>query len=90
VVPYAVTGTATIPLLEPATAFGERLYQVVDVRLSKAFRVNRVRIKGMLDVANALNASTVLLQNNTYGPSWLRPTWILSGRIIKPSVQLDF
>jgi hypothetical protein len=44
----------------------------------------------MLDVGNVLNASTVLLQNNTYGNNWLRPSFIIPGRLLKPSVQVDF
>jgi len=44
----------------------------------------------MLDIGNVLNASTVLLQNNTYGPIWLRPAFIMPGRLFKPSVQIDF
>ncbi len=44
----------------------------------------------MLDIANALNGNTVLLQNNTFGSNWLRPGYILPGRVFKPYLQLDF
>jgi hypothetical protein len=32
----------------------------------------------------------VLLQNNTYGANWLRPSFIMPGRLFKPAVQVDF
>jgi hypothetical protein len=83
------SGTATIALIEPATVFGDRIYQL-DIRATKAFRYRGVRFRGLLDIGNVLNASTVLLQNNTYGPNWLRPAFIIPGRLFKPSVQIDF
>jgi len=84
-----ILGSATIPLVAPGTMFGDRIYQL-DVRLSKSFKVRATRIRANLDLANALNSSAVLLQNNAYGASWLRPSYILPGRVIRPSVQLDF
>ena len=60
------TGTATVPLIERATEFGDRVNQV-DIRLGKTFRYRAARIRALLDIGNLFNASTVLLQNNTYG-----------------------
>jgi hypothetical protein len=82
-------GTATVGLIQPGTVFGERLYQL-DFRASKSFRLGGARLRAIIDLANALNASTVLLQNNTYGQNWLQPTYILPGRLIKPAIQIDF
>lgn len=84
-----VAGTATVPLIQSGTVFGDRIVQL-DLRLVKAFKARGVRFRGMLDIGNALNASTVLLQNNTYGSAWLRPSYILPGRLFKPSIQIDF
>ena len=84
-----LTSRRRIPLIESGTRFGERLYQL-DVRLSWSPNVRRSRFRFILDIANALNANPVLLQNNTYGGNWLNPTYILPGRIIKPTVQIDF
>jgi hypothetical protein len=69
--------------------FGDRALQV-DLRLSKTFRLGAVRLRAMLDIGNALNASTVLLQNNTYGSNWLRPAYIIPGRLVKPTVDITF
>jgi hypothetical protein len=82
-------GTATFPLVEPATLFADRVNQL-DLRASKSFTQGGVRIRAILDVGNLLNASPVLLQNNTYGPNWLRPSFILPGRLVKPTVEITF
>jgi hypothetical protein len=47
-------------------------------------------LKGTFDLYNVANASTVLVQNNTFGPAWQRPTYILPGRLIKLGAQVDF
>ena len=84
-----LTSRRRIPLIEPGTHFGDRLYQL-DIRLSWSPEVGRSRFRVILDIANALNANPVLRHNNTYGGNWLNPTYILPGRIIKPTVQIDF
>jgi hypothetical protein len=82
-------GSATVPLVQPGTMFGERHTQV-DVRLGKNFRSGRFRVRALLDVANLFNSNSVLVLNTTYGSNWQRPTWVLSGRLVKPTVQIDF
>jgi hypothetical protein len=83
------SGTATIALIQPGTVFGDRTYQV-DLRLGKNFKNKESRVRFLLDVANLLNSSAILTLNTTYGTNWLRPTYILPGRLIKPTVQIDF
>ncbi len=82
-------GTATVAVIQPGSMFNERVFQI-DLRAAKTFRVQGLRIPAMLDVANLTNASTVLLQNNTYGANWQRPSYILPGRLFKPSVEVTF
>jgi hypothetical protein len=89
--------TATIGLVEPKTTYGERLYQV-DFRFSKKFNLNRARFQATVDLYNALNENTVLVQSNVYGATigatagsaWLRPQGILPARIVKFGVQANF
>lgn len=84
--------TATINLVKPGTMYGERLYQL-DVRFGKIFTIGGTRLHGMVDLYNALNADTVLTQNNTYGTngaSWQVPTFIVQARIVKFGVQMTF
>ena len=62
----------------------------LDVRLSKIFQLGRTRIQGNLDVFNLLNSSSVLAVNQTYGSTWLQPTQIMPGRMIKLGFQNGF
>jgi hypothetical protein len=81
----------TVNLVSPGTLYGERLNQV-DLRVAKLLRAGRTRTSVMLDVFNALNASSVLVRNNTYGgrTPWQLPQAILNPRFIKVGAQLDF
>src|SRR5262249_1448980 len=83
------SGTATVQLLAPGTVFGDRLNQL-DYRLTKNFRVGRVRAQGQFDLFNLLNVSAALLRNNTYGQVWQQPTAVLAGRLFKFGAQFDF
>ena len=56
----------------------------------KVIRVGRARVRGMFDLYNLFNASTILSRNNTFASTWGRPTVILGGRLFKFGVQLDF
>ena len=82
-------GTATFPLVQQGTLFSDRVNQL-DLRTAKVFKSGGVRVRAILDLGNLLNASPVLLQNNTYGSNWLRPGFILPGRLVKPTVEITF
>jgi len=82
-------GTAATQLIAPGTTYGDRVTQV-DVRFGKSFRVQRSRIQASVDLFNVLNSSAILGLNTTYGTSWLSPTQILQGRLIKIGAQVDF
>jgi hypothetical protein len=82
-------GTATVQLIAPGTMYDERLYQV-DFRASKIFRLGTRRVQANVDLYNAMNASSILSINTTYGSNWLRPTGILQGRLLKFGAQFDF
>jgi hypothetical protein len=85
-------GTVSVELFDPGRMYGERMHQV-DMRVSKAFVVGRTRLQAQVDLYNMLNGNFVLAQNNTYGTSgasWLVPTAILSARLLKFGVQMDF
>jgi hypothetical protein len=82
-------GVAAVQLIEPGTMYDERLYQL-DLRASKVFRLGRSRLQANVDLYNAANAGSILSINNTYGSSWLRPTNILQGRLLRFGGQVDF
>jgi hypothetical protein len=86
------TATTTVQIVPPGTVFNERINQV-DLRFSREFRGGAIRIKPMVDVYNVGNISTPLVWINTYGrngATWLRPTAVVSGRLLKVGAQLDF
>jgi hypothetical protein len=82
--------TVTISnLIVPNTEYGERLTQL-DVRLTRAFQFGRARVRAMVDLYNLFNGNTILTQNATFGSTWLRPTAIQAGRLLKFGGQLDW
>jgi hypothetical protein len=83
-------GTVTIAnLFEPNTEFGERIQQI-DIRTNKRFKMRRVRVTAKFDVYNIMNNNVVLAINDVYGPSWQNPLNILSPRLFKFGVQVDY
>ncbi|MBM3777485.1 MAG: TonB-dependent receptor [Acidimicrobiia bacterium] len=84
--------TVSVNVIEPNSVFGDRLNQL-DIRFGRPFTVGRARVSPAVDLFNALNANTVLAWNNTYGTNgatWLAPRTILTGRLVKFGVQIDF
>jgi hypothetical protein len=81
--------TVTIPLIQPGTVYGDRLNQL-DFRMTKGFKAGKMRVRGNVDLYNALNASSVLTLNTAYGSRWLQPQYLLPGRLVKFSAQVNF
>ena len=85
-------GTVSVQLIDPSTTYNERMNQI-DLRLAKRFVVRGKRLEAQMDLYNMLNGNAILSQNNTYGTngaSWLVPQSILSARLLKFGVQMDF
>jgi hypothetical protein len=78
----------TVNLVEPGTIFRERRNQL-DLRLGKVVRLGNARSTLSVDVFNALNASTVLSENASFG-SWRTPEEILMARFLRFTAQFDF
>ena len=83
------TATVSVNMIAPNTQYESR-FTNVDLRLTKLLRVGGVRMKGSLDIYNLLNASTILLANTNYGPTWLLPTEVVPARFFKFGVQVDY
>jgi hypothetical protein len=84
-----VNGTQTVQLIQPGTQYGDRLNQL-DLRLTRVFKVQQMRLQGLFDLYNLFNASPVTSLNTRYGPSWEQPLSILQGRLFKLGVQMTF
>jgi hypothetical protein len=83
------TRTVNVPLILPQTEYEARRTQL-DVRIGKIVRVGRTRVQANLDIFNALNASSVLEVNNTFGGQWRQPSRILDPRMAQVSVRFEF
>lgn len=81
--------TVSLALVPPGGMYEDRLQQV-DVRLSRLFRLDRLRVRGNLDIANVFNASNVLNLQRNYGPTYLNVLQIMGGRLVKVGAQIDF
>jgi hypothetical protein len=98
--PATVAGNKSALAIEPynatgffGSAFGDRLNQV-DVRFSKIFKFGRSTLDANVDLYNAFNSDAVLLESATYsgvnGGTWLLPTSVIQGRIVKFGFRWDF
>ncbi len=79
----------TIPLVAPQTLFEDRVSRL-DLRLSKVFRVGRLRVRGNVDAYNVLNANSVRSVLSTYGARWRTPTQILDPRLLEVGGTISF
>ena len=83
-------GTATAPLIAPGTEYADRMNQV-DVRIAKSLKFATTgRVQATMSVFNLFNANSTLVWNTTYGSSWLTPSLILQGRLVKFGARFDF
>jgi hypothetical protein len=89
--PAATVTEAIIPVqgTVSATQFDQRLNQT-DVRLSKAVRLGRGRVQGVLDVYNVFNSRAPQGIATTFGPAFMRPSSLLGGRLWKFGAQVDW
>jgi hypothetical protein len=103
--PFVSTYQVTRPSVAPAVALtrasqtvplsqrgDERLPNVtlMDLRLSRAFRVGGRSITPQLDIFNITNAATVMAQNAAIGNTYLAASEILAPRIIRLGFSIDF
>ena len=84
-------GNVTVNLIEPGTAYGDRLNEV-DLRVAKIVRIGRTRTNVGFDIYNLLNANPSLTYNAAYSAAlpFPRPTSVLTPRFVKLSAQIDF
>jgi outer membrane receptor protein involved in Fe transport len=86
-----VNANAAVNLIAPGTMYLDRVHQV-DLRLARRFTIGRVRLEGNVSAYNLFNANPVLVANYTYSSAatWLTPTAILQGTLVKFGMQLHF
>lgn len=96
----ACTQTLNIDVQQPGTTFDDRLNQV-DLRVTRRFRLGKVRLQGVAELYNALNDRVSQANTATWGTNaapgvfaqsgvFLRPSLLLGGRLFKFGAQVDF
>src|SRR5262249_32636286 len=89
------SATTSVSLYSTGQQYGDPLNQL-DLRTSKQVVIGHARVKLMADVYNILNSNwvyglnTTLGSGNTVAPTWLRPTNILTARMLKIGTQIEF
>jgi hypothetical protein len=82
----------TVNLVPPGTLYGDRRNQL-DFRLTKNFRIQKMRTGVNFEIYNLFNTNAVLTENATYRDTtisgWRIPTSIAPPRFMKFSLQLD-
>ncbi len=80
-----------MPLVAPETEFTPRINQF-DFSVSKSFEFGKFRVQPKLDLFNALNSDdyTGVATTQFGAATYLRPSVILQGRIIRIGADLRF
>ncbi len=90
ILPQLTQASVNVRLNEPGTEYNDRRNQL-DLTLSRSFRYGAgVEMRPELALFNALNASTVLTQTNTFGPNLGRVTSILDARVVRLGMLVKF
>lgn len=83
------TNNVTLTIREPGSVTGPSAHKL-DTRISKIVRVGKYRLTGSLDALSVLNGSAILAVNSRVGSSWLNPTTVQGGRLLRLSARFDF
>ena len=76
------TATKNINLIQPQTEFGDRLTQI-DMRVSKRFTMGpTARLALNAEFYNLTNSNWIIAYGTTFGPNYLRPSQVLSPRMV--------
>ena len=89
ILPTLTQTSVTVRLNEPGSDYNDRANQL-DVTLSKVITLDRLRVRPEVAIFNALNANPVVNQTNVYGPSLGNVITILSPRMVRLGVNLEF
>ena len=87
--PLSGGANVTINLIAPNTLFGDRINQM-DARVGKMVRLGRTRSTVALDFLNLLNSDAILGYNPTFNATWPTPTTVMTARLLRVSMQVDW
>jgi hypothetical protein len=76
-------------MLPPGQFYGSRV-NITDFRFGKILNLGRTRTNLAIDLLNAFNTNTTTGFQQTYGTTYLTPTAIVSARVVKLNITVDF
>ncbi|OFW04690.1 MAG: hypothetical protein A3I61_12215 [Acidobacteria bacterium RIFCSPLOWO2_02_FULL_68_18] len=82
--------TATVELLDPQELRREKRLNQVNLAVTRQFTVGGARLLPGIELHNAFNASTVHTMVTRYGPAWEGVRGVLTPRLVKVALQVDF
>ncbi len=82
--------TASVELIEPQRLHREGRLNQLNLALTRTLNIGGSRVQPGIEVHNALNASTIHTMVTRYGPAWEGVRGVLTPRLIKFAVQVDF
>jgi hypothetical protein len=82
--------TANVEFLEPQRLHREGSLNQLNFALTRVFALGGTRMQPGVELYNALNASTVHTIVTRYGPAWEGVRGVLTSRLIKFALQIDF
>jgi hypothetical protein len=83
-------GTANIELITPQTEFREGRITQLNLAVNRVFRFGSSRIQPRFELHNATNSASILAINPRFGPTWQQVRTVLSPRMAKFALQVDF
>jgi hypothetical protein len=87
--PLAAVANATVPLIAPYEAYGDRIDQI-DMRVGKILRFGRTRSNLSLDIINLFNSNDNLAYGTLFSATWPAPTTVLLPRIFRVNFGIDW
>jgi hypothetical protein len=92
-VPYPAVATAPagygFNLLPPGQVYGDRV-NITDFRFGKILNYKGTRTNLAIDLLNVFNTNTATGFKQNYGTTFLTPTAIVSARVAKLNITVDF
>src|SRR5215831_12718813 len=79
----------TTTVVDPTTQFYPYV-KTNDIRVSRTFRHNRLRLQPFMEVFNVMNLSTILTVNETVGPNYFQPNAIVQARRFQFGGQVEW
>jgi carboxypeptidase family protein len=86
--------TKSANLIPVGFDYGPNNLQQFDIKVAKAFKIDRYRVRIDFDAYNLFNSDWPFTVTSTFSPAatsaWLRPTNVLQARFVKLGMQFEF